>query len=175
MLWQKKSHRCGLECIFDFDRLLCNTSSFTTRIIPIMLSKKLEEIFIGSTILPLSRQSWDWTNRRIKVSTFVPIYKVLISRSNFDTTPLLQWQLKLLHPTMGWLEGRKLSAMYQFVSVASHVVVEDMPTAKNEQLLIHIFKGKEDRSMWSGIVRLRRKQNLGDSGGEYVLFLCENA
>ena len=128
-----------------FERLLCDTSSVSNTYYS---NRTLEEIGYSYYRLPPSIKALLELNKQKDegVNVNVPISKILMSHSDIDMTPLLQYKLKLLPFVFTWferarssrlsqsriaLEGRKLSALYQFVSGASYSVVEGYAHSKN--------------------------------------------
>ena len=126
-----------------FERLLCDTSSINKTYCS---NHTLENI--GNSYrddYPASMKVLLRLNEQKDEGVNVPIRKILMSHSDFDMTPLLQWKLKLLPFVVTWFERarssqptrsrfalkeRNLSAVYQFVCGVSHTVVEDY--ASNE-------------------------------------------
>ena len=114
-----------------FSTLLCDTSSANNTYLS---NHTLEEI--GSSYydprdgIPSSVKQYLELNRQTQYD--VPICKILMSHSDLDMTPLLQWKLKLLPFVLAWFERaqscrtylgesitsferRELSALYQFI------------------------------------------------------------
>ena len=112
----------------SFSTLLCDTSSVNN----VYLSNHTLEV-IGSrydSSIPFSVRQFLNINRQNQFD--VPICKILMSHSDLDMTPLLQWKLKLLPFVLEWFERaqscrtylkesitsferRELSALYQFI------------------------------------------------------------
>ena len=111
-----------------FSILLCDTSSVNNTYLS---NHTLEEI--GSRYLLDIPSSLQRSLRLNKQNQYdVPICKILMSHSDLDMTPLLQWKLKLLPFVLAWFERaqpcriyldesipsferRELSSLYQFI------------------------------------------------------------
>ena len=121
-----------------FSALLCDTSSVNN----VYLSNHTLEV-IGSrhnsSSVPFSVRQYLRLNRQNQYD--VPMCKILMSYSDLDMTPFLQWKLKLLPFILSWFERakscrtylgesitsferRELSALYQFI-YGLHLLVAD--------------------------------------------------
>ena len=111
-----------------FEKLLCDTSSVNNTYCS---NHTLEEIGYIHYGLPPSIKALLELNKQEDQGVNVPIRKILMSHSEFDMTPLLQWKLKLLPFVVTWFDyvrsrsgqpirsrtefqKRKLSAVFQY-------------------------------------------------------------
>ena len=117
-----------------FSTLLCDTSSVNNTYLSNHTLEVIghRHIFGGMDRIHLSVQTYLLLNRQNEYD--VPTCKILMSHSNLDMTPCLQWKLKLLPFVLAWFERaqscrtyleveesiavferRELSALYQFI------------------------------------------------------------
>ena len=115
-----------------FSTLLCDTSSVSNTYLSNHTLKAvgIRHYFMDQDHIPFSVRQYLSLNRQNQYD--VPICKILMSHSNLDMTPFLQWKLKLLPFVLAWFERaqscrtfleqsitsfkrRELSAMYQFI------------------------------------------------------------
>ena len=131
-----------------FSTLLCDTSSVNNTYLS---NHTLEAIGCRYSRygIPTSIQTYLKLNRQNEYD--VRICKILMSHSNLDMTPFLQWKLKLLPFVVAWFERarsclvysgesitsfkrRELSAMYQFINglplLAANGFYKQMSTAE---------------------------------------------
>ena len=113
-----------------FSTLLCDTSSVNNTYLS---NHTLEAIGCRYSLygIPSSIQTYLTLNRQKQYN--VPICKILMSHSDLDMTPFMQWKLKLLPFVVAWFERarscrvysgesitsfkrRELSALYQFIN-----------------------------------------------------------
>ena len=113
-----------------FSTLLCDTSSVNNTYLSNHTLKEIGSIYFFEYDIPSSLEQYLELNRQTQYD--VPICKILMSHSDLDMTPLLQWKLKLLPFVLSWFERaescrtyleesttsferRELSALYQFI------------------------------------------------------------
>ena len=110
--------------------LLCDTSSINSTYLSNHSLKEIGSIYFFEYDGPSSFERYLELNRQNQYD--VSICKILMSHSDLDITPLLQWKLKLLPFVLAWFERarscrtylkestmkferRELSAIYQFI------------------------------------------------------------
>ena len=117
-----------------FSTLLCDTSSVNNTYLSNHSLKEIGSRYLVSNRVrdrfPSSFERYLKLNRQNEYD--VPICKILMSHSDLDMTPFLQWKLKILPFVLAWFERaqsccayleesiasfkrRELSAMYQFI------------------------------------------------------------
>ncbi len=99
-----------------FSTLLCDTSSVNNTYLS---NHTLEAIGCRYSLygIPSSIQTNLELNRQNEYD--VPICKILMSHSNLDMTPFLQWKLKLLPFVVAWFERARRCRVYSGESVTS--------------------------------------------------------